>query len=641
MNPLSFARRWMLAVLLPLLLAGCGTLQVEVERTATPDPGGTATVTALELQNQMLNAQVATLAAPQDETLSPASDSETIRHKLLTSSSHWRTLWADAMLNSFTSAGTPDPAQAARVQLWIDQNAGRFRLVWGSTQSQVDGASVSDGVSVRRLDVTSGQISGETLPDAARQVFIPPGAGSESIVQHPLTGIIGSPLADQVLSTALAQRGGSFTAQAMDEAAGRSTLVADWTTNDGARVDRFWIDAQTGVVLRWQNFGKSGGGQVQHEYVINSIQYDAEFPSELFDQQLLSNPYFAGGWQGNPEPAAQSMVEQATTAQDEQGELYFTLRDPKSGSQSLVMLPGSCLSGARVCPPPRTIEGAPPAAAQPLIWSPTGRYALLIAAQPETSGELLRYDPENEAWKSLAQSVISAAWSPDGRVIAYTDGTDVFLVLAEGGRPRSMLAGQLPLAAGHVRWLAWQDGQRLLVLVSRAAGQTVYLVDVPTGSITEVLQRPPKGGSAPEPSPDGERWAMVLQEDARSHLLVNAAGAQGSPTVSFLNSTIWPLVWSPDGARLAFNVSYRSGETEIDDLYVTQAEGGALQQVFRGSTAPLFAWSPDGRGLVVESTGAQGRTHLVLISLETGQSRVLQAEGLDLAWDWIRPAWRK
>ncbi len=630
--------------LLAFLLAGCGTFSVEVERTPTPDPAGTATVTALELQNQMLNAQVATLAAPQDVTLSPGVDSETIRRKLLTSSANWRTLWADATLTSFMDAGTPNPTQARRVQLWIDQHDGRFRLVWGGSPSQVDGAAVSDGQTVRRLDVASGQISGETLPDDARQVFIPPGPGSESVVQHPLAGIIGSPLADQVLSTGLAQRGGVFTAQAIDEVAGRSALVADWTTNDGARVDRFWIDAQTGVALRWQNFGKGGGAQVQSEYVINSIQYDAEFPSELFDQQLLSNPYFAGGWQGNPEPAAQSMVEQATTAQDEQGELYFILRDPKTGSANLVMLPGSCLSGARACPPPRMIEGMPPGAVnagQSLIWSPTGRYALLIAAQPEAAGELLRFDPDNETWKSLAQSALSAAWSPDGRVIAYTDGSDVFLMLAEGGRPRSMLAGQLPLAAGRVRWLAWQDGQRLLVMVSRAAGQTVYLVDVPTGSITEVLQRPPKGGSAPEPSPDGERWAMVLQEDARSHLLVNAAGAQGSPTVSFLNSTIWPLVWSPDGALLAFNVSYRSGETEIDDLYVAQADGSSLQQVFRGSTAPLFAWSPDGRSLVVETTGAEGRKHLVLITLETGQSRVLQAEGLDLAWDWIRPSWRK
>jgi hypothetical protein len=631
---------YLFLLLFLLGLSGCGTLAVEVERTPTPDLR-TATVAALEQENLALNARVATLAAPQGNVLTLESNSETIRRKLLYSASDWRTIWADASLSLFPDSNQPEQVRVQRAQLWISQHDGRFRLVWGANSPQVDGAAISDGQTVRRLAVESGQISGESLPSAVRQVFIPPEAISNTIVPHPLTGTIGSPLADQLLPTIFGQRSGSFTVRTLDVIAGRDALVVDWAPPQGTTVDRLWVDVLTGVVLRWQNFGKTGGERVEQDYQIHQIQYDAEFPSELFDQQSLSKPFFAGDWQGNPEPAEQSMAEQSTTAQDEQGELYFYIRDPASQEQRLVSLPGSCLDGAHLCPEPSEIPGAPSDAQQPLQWSPTGKFGLLIAAQPDLAGDLLRYDPVDQSWTTIARDAVLAAWSPDGRVIAYASAKEVYLILAEGSNPRSMIAGQIPMLNTNITWLGWQDGTRLLVMVSRPAGQTVYLVDVATGAATEILQRPPKGGSAPVPSPDGQRWAMVLQEDSRVHLLISAAGSEGSPSVSYIDSNIWPISWSPDGSLLAFNVYSPSGETQTADLYVTRADGTSLQQVFRGSIIPNITWAPDSRSLVLESADSEGRTHLILIQIEEGQSKLIQAPGLDLTQDWIRPAWRK
>jgi len=626
-------------------LAGCGTLEVELERTPTPDLS-TAVVAALEQQNQALNARVATLAAPRDDLLTVESDSESIRRKLLFSASRWSTIWADAGVNTYPDAGQPEQAQTQRVQLWASQDDGRFRLVWSDSPAQVDGAEVSDGQTVRRLDVSTGQISGETLPAAARQVFIPPEAVGDSVVDHPLARAINSPLADQLFSSLFGQRRGVFTAQTLDVIAGRDALVVDWAPPQGSRVDRLWVDVQTGVVLRWQNFGKTGGERIEQDIIVNAIQYDAEFPSELFDQQLLVDPYFAGGWEGNPEPAGQTMAEQNISATDEQGELYFYIRDPDTGAQQMVSLPGSCLDGSHTCPEPQPVKDVPTGASQPFLWSPTGEYGLLISAQSGTSGPLLRYDPREEAWRTLAESARLAAWSPDGRVIAYATEKDVYLILAEGGgtqgfNPRSMIARELSMIESSVSWLAWQDTSRLLVMISRPSGQTVYLVDVATGTLTEVLQRPHKGGTAPEPSPDGQRWAMVLQEETRSSLLVNAAGAQGSPTISFYQSTIWPVSWSPDGKMLAFNVYRQTGVEMVSDLYVASADGTRLQQIHRGSIVPVVTWSPDGRGIVVESSDELGRTHLMLVQIESGQSNLLQAPGLNPFQDWITPSWRK
>lgn len=648
MPALPMPKRLLLLIFLPLLafaLAGCGTFEVELERTPTPDLS-TAVVAALEQQNQALNAQVATLAAPRDDVLTIESDSESIRRKLLYSSTKWSTIWADAGVSSYPDASQPEQAQVQRVQLWASQPDGHFRLVWSDSPSQVDGATVSDGQTVRRLDVTSGQISGETLPAEARRAFIPPEAASDSVVPHPLAEAIGSPLAEQLFASVFGQRRGTFTAQTLDVIAGRDALVVDWAPPQGSRTDRLWVDVQTGVVLRWQNFGKSGGERVEQDIIVNAIQYDAEFASELFNQQLLVEPYFAGGWEGNPEPAGQTMAEQNTSAPDQQGELYFYVRDLDSGEQQMVSLPGSCLDGSHECPELRPVEGVPPGASRPFLWSPTGRYGLLIDAQPETAGTLLRYEPVEETWRTLADSAIMGAWSPDGRVIAYATTKDVYLILAEGAspegyNPRSMIAGELPMTDASVSWLAWQDGSRLLVMISRPAGQTVYLVDVATGSLTEVLQRPHKGGTPPEPSPDGQRWAMVLPEETRSNLLISAAGAQGTPTISFFNSSIWPLSWSPDGSLLAFNVYSQTGTEMVSDLYVASADGERLQQIHRGRTVPMFTWSPDSRRLVVEVGDDLGRTHLMLVRIEEGQSNLLQAPGLNLFQDWISPSWRK
>ena len=48
--------------LLPLLVVSCGTLEVTIERTATPDQMATSTMAAVATQNARLATQVATLS---------------------------------------------------------------------------------------------------------------------------------------------------------------------------------------------------------------------------------------------------------------------------------------------------------------------------------------------------------------------------------------------------------------------------------------------------------------------------------------------------------------------------------------------------------------------------------------------------
>ncbi len=60
-----------LLLVLALLLAACGTLQVGIEHTATPDQPATATVAALATENARLSAQATALAATLTATSIP------------------------------------------------------------------------------------------------------------------------------------------------------------------------------------------------------------------------------------------------------------------------------------------------------------------------------------------------------------------------------------------------------------------------------------------------------------------------------------------------------------------------------------------------------------------------------------------
>lgn len=62
-----------------LFPTACGTLEVGVERTATPDQAATATVVALATENARLSAQATLLAATPTPTLTPAPPTPTPR----------------------------------------------------------------------------------------------------------------------------------------------------------------------------------------------------------------------------------------------------------------------------------------------------------------------------------------------------------------------------------------------------------------------------------------------------------------------------------------------------------------------------------------------------------------------------------
>lgn len=97
--------------------------------------------------------------------------------------------------------------------------------------------------------------------------------------------------------------------------------------------------------------------------------------------------------------------------------------------------------------------------------------------------------------------------------------------------------------------------------------------------------------------------------------------AGGSPHAIVIGSTQdHDPVWSPDGARIAFQRATAGGET----LVMVDADGS--HQIL-ATTEPLvelntIAWSPDGRSLAITSN-VTGRRTITLVDTSTGGARVL------------------
>ena len=190
-----------------------------------------------------------------------------------------------------------------------------------------------------------------------------------------------------------------------------------------------------------------------------------------------------------------------------------------------------------------------------------GRYTLRIADADGEGGQVALSSPD---------PIISPAWSPDGRELAYVSF----------------------------------ESQKAVVWVQ----------DVATGQRRQIANF--RGSnSAPAWSPDGRQLAVTLSRDGGSQLYVIGRDGGAPRRLTQSNAIDTEAAWAPDGRSLVF-VSDRGGGPQI---YRVAASGGDAQRItFAGAYNISPALSPDGKTMAYISRLGGGAFRLHMLDLSTG-----------------------
>ncbi|HEX5691165.1 MAG TPA: hypothetical protein VFX76_14225, partial [Roseiflexaceae bacterium] len=244
-----------------------------------------------------------------------------------------------------------------------------------------------------------------------------------------------------------------------------------------------------------------------------------------------------------------------------------------------------------------TLDGAPP---QPLIsggddiapaWSADSR-RLAISHQDSDGRGIFIGTPEDPASQRISPPGVTAryaAWSPDGRQVAFVDdvnGRSLQMVDLSSGQVRE-------LGPQRLGWLSWRNGALLYAAkLSAGAPQDLFALGDDGVSIN-LTNTPGVEEDFPDRSPDGRRIAFVASPPGEANLpqrqifAIDADG--GNPTQ--LTHTQGPHtnpVWSPDGKWIAYLSKASGGEWQV---WAMRADGSEPRQLtFEPEQKFYLAW---------------------------------------------------
>jgi Tol biopolymer transport system component/DNA-binding winged helix-turn-helix (wHTH) protein len=311
------------------------------------------------------------------------------------------------------------------------------------------------------------------------------------------------------------------------------------------------------------------------------------------------------------------------------------------------------------------------------VWSPDGRYIAFCRISKGTTGIYIipalggaERKVRSTLWddQEFHEAFFAGrlSWSPDGKLLAYSDRTSpnkaasIFLLSLDSLGVRRLTSPQrsrgdfnpefspngrtlafardsqgvqsiyaIPVSGGDEqritsdttqKWgLAWTPDGREIVYASGSSLWKIYL----RGGKRERLQF---GQDAVQPSIRGNRLVYVQQKLNHNIWRRNLRSlVPTDPPDKFITSTRMESgpQFSPDGSKIAFE-STRSGAYEV---WLCQSDGSSPMQLthFNPSVTGTPRWSPDGQKIVFDSRPA-GNPDIFVIDIQGGAPRQLTSE---------------
>ena len=212
-----------------------------------------------------------------------------------------------------------------------------------------------------------------------------------------------------------------------------------------------------------------------------------------------------------------------------------------------------------------------------------------------------------------------AAWSPDGRFIAYDSYHGIWIVPPNGGSPR-----QITERGGAPKWSP--DGM-MIVFQSRLEGvdinswaarppSTIWTVGLEGGPPRQItrLDEPPGGHGQAAFSPDGSRIVFVTAAFGLASELWTVSANGGDPRRVLTGCQCRDPIFSKDGARIYYNDYVDS----IHGLWEVDAAGGQAPRSIYEAPFRFVSLSPDGERLVASRHHLESDLWSVSVAPETG-----------------------
>ena len=232
-----------------------------------------------------------------------------------------------------------------------------------------------------------------------------------------------------------------------------------------------------------------------------------------------------------------------------------------------------------------------------------GLHRSLVVTNHDGSGERALYRRE------LPEFISGAAWSPDGKTIAFVQGSfvgaKVFMAIGAGGGPARQVSGRRWKSVGG---FAWTGDSSALVVAAAERGELYQLwrLPLPEGEAQRITNDVSTYTTV-SLSADSSTLATVQFNVVQNIWTAPAAGAgaASAPTPPPARLTHGAgrydgqrgLAWAPDG-RVVFHSLTGGG----DAIWIMNADGTGQRQLSDGASTDMYPHvSPDGRYVVYSS----------------------------------------
>ena len=234
------------------------------------------------------------------------------------------------------------------------------------------------------------------------------------------------------------------------------------------------------------------------------------------------------------------------------------------------------------------------------------------------------------------------AWSPDGRKMAFTSqrdgGQGIWLVTLNSDRPLGAEAGkpfQLTSSPGLDQYAAWSpDGKKIAFQSNRDKNWEIYVIDA-DGTRKRRLTNHRASDNTPAWSPDGREIAFVSARDGNLEVYVMDRSGNNQHNITNHAFTDTNPSWAPSGNKITFS-SYRDDSEEI---YVMDADGKNQRNITNHPSADSNpSWSPSGSTIAFQSNRDGNLEIYVMDTSGNNQRRLTRKAEFDKNPAWFDPA---